>query len=167
MSTAGTAVRLPWADRADSSCFGCSPDNPIGLGLRFHDDGVGGLVTDVRLDRLHESYPGVVHGGLLALVCDEAMGNLVVLRLGAAAVTTSLRLRYVGTVAPGVPHRCRATVVEGATGPAAPVRVRAEITDPDGAVVVTATASYRTAPPGTAAAASAPVPTPTDLRGDP
>ena len=31
-------LALPWADRADAHCFGCSPANPVGLGLRFRPD---------------------------------------------------------------------------------------------------------------------------------
>ena len=155
-------LRLPWADRPDHSCFGCAPDNPVGLGLRFREDGGGGLVTDVHLDRRHESYPGVIHGGLLALVCDEAMGNLVVLRHGVAAVTTTLRLRYLGRVAPGEAYRCHARV-EGT--PPGPLRGQAEIRRADdGTTVVVATAAYLVAPPGSAAADSAPVPAPTPTR---
>ena len=165
--TAGVELVLPWADRADSSCFGCAPDNPVGLGLRFRADGPDGLVTDVCLGTRYESYPGVVHGGLLALVCDEAMGNLAVLRTGQAAVTTTLRLRYLGTVHPGVAHRCHARVEGSAPGP---LRGHAELRRvDDGTTVVVATAAYLVARPGSAAADAVPVPpapTPPVHRGD-
>ena len=135
-------LALPWAGRPDSHCFGCAPANPVGLGLRFRPDG-DGLVTDLHLDRRYESYPGVLHGGIVALVCDEAMGNLVVLRHGRVAVTTSLRLRYIGVVAIGGHYRCHATITGAPDGP---ISGRAEVRDLRGDVLVTATAGYRPVP---------------------
>ncbi len=134
--TASPEVALPWAGRADGHCFGCSPANPVGLGLAFRPDG-DGLVADLRLDRRYESYPGVLHGGIVALVCDEVMGNLVVLRHGRPAVTTNLRMRYVGVVEVGGRYRCHATVSDdGLSG-------RAEVRDADGTLMATATATFR------------------------
>lgn len=135
------ALVLPWAQRADGHCFGCAPGNPVGLGLRFHPDG-DGLVAEFCLDRRYESYPGVVHGGIVALVCDEAMGNHVVLSHG-PAVTTSLRMRYVGVVAVGGRYRCRATTE---VAPSGTVAGRAEVRDHAGELVATATAGYRPLP---------------------
>lgn len=138
--TASAEVALPWAGRADSHCFGCSPANPVGLGLRFAAD-VDGISADFCLDRRYESYTGVLHGGIVALICDEVMGNLVVLRHGRAAVTTSMRMRYVGVVAVDGRYSCHATV--DGSGPYAG---RAEIRDDHGAVQATATASYLPVP---------------------
>lgn len=140
--TASPELHLPWVQRADGHCFGCAPANPVGLGLRFHPDG-DALVAEFCLDRRYESYPGVVHGGIVALVCDEAMGNHVVIGHGRPAVTTSLRMRYVGVVAVGGRYRCRATIEEGRSGT---VAGRAEVRDPAGELVVTATAVYRPLP---------------------
>lgn len=147
----GDELALPWDDQDDSSCFGCARSNPIGLALRFRHDpptgedpaGVGGIVSDLDLDRRYESYPGVVHGGIVALVCDETMGNLVVLRHGAPAVTTSLRVRYVGVVTTGRTHRCHARLTGDPSGPLAG---RAEIRDADGVLVATAIATYHPVP---------------------
>ncbi|MFC4943070.1 PaaI family thioesterase [Pseudonocardia sp. GCM10023141] len=140
--TAATELVLPWAERADSHCFGCAPGNPAGLGLHFRPDG-DGLVADVCLDRRYESYPGVLHGGIVALVCDEVMGNLIVLRHGRVAVTTSMRMRYVGVIAIDRHYRCHATI---APGPGAAIQGRAEIRDAAGEVMATATATFQPVP---------------------
>lgn len=132
---------FPWAGRADNHCFGCSPANPTGLRLEFHVDG-NALCTEFALDKHYESYPEVVHGGILAVICDETMGNLVVSRLGTPALTTSMRMRFVGVVSVGRRYRCVASATFG-TGL---VRANAEILDSHGAVVGTATASYRPKP---------------------
>lgn len=146
MTTAPDAptVGLPWRVLDDYRCFGCSPHNPYGLGLTFseHPDG---LVTRFCLGRAHESYPGVVHGGLLGVVCDEAMGNLIVLRTGLVAFTTGMRMRYLEPVAVGENYSCVASL--GAAGADVDtVTARAEILDAAGALVAAGTATYRRVP---------------------
>jgi acyl-coenzyme A thioesterase PaaI-like protein len=129
-----TTVALPWT----SSCFGCSHDNPHGLGLTFTRDAAG-FHTDFDLGGHYSSYPGVVHGGIVALVCDETMGNLIMLDGGAVAVTTSLRMRYVGTVHVGLPHRVTAHLTSAADSL---VKATADVTDARGDLVASATATY-------------------------
>ncbi|HVV12538.1 PaaI family thioesterase [Amycolatopsis sp.] len=128
---------LPWAGTGHH-CFGCSPRNPSGLRLEFTDTG-DALAAEFRLDHHFESYPGVVHGGILAVICDETMGNLIVLRLGVPALTTSMRMRYVGVVRVGRGYRC----VARATAGGELVRASAEILDARGEIVGTATATYK------------------------
>jgi uncharacterized protein (TIGR00369 family) len=140
MSTeAVAAARLPWSDRADHHCFGCAPANPSGLALAFeHTEDQ--LSARFMLDRHYESYPGVVHGGILAVICDETMGNLIVLRLGVPAVTTSMRMRYLGVVAVGHRYRCVARASTAATGL---IAADAEVLDEHDTVMATATANYQ------------------------
>jgi len=129
---------LPWAGRADHHCFGCSPHNPTGLQLSFADSG-DALSAEFCLDKRYESYPGVVHGGILGVICDETMGNLIVMRLGVPALTTSMRMRYVGVVRVGGRYRC----VARADFKPELVHATAELLDFAGSVVGTATASYK------------------------
>lgn len=142
-----TTIALPWRGH---DCFGCAPDNPHGLGLTFTEDDStepAGIRTGFTLGRHYESYPGVVHGGIVALVCDETMGNLIVLRDGTPAVTTSLRMRYVGTVRAGLPYRVSAGFTAPTAGSARPqpgdlVTATADVTDARGDLVAAATATY-------------------------
>ena len=133
-----TTAALPWAGR-DHHCFGCSPANGRGLQLDFTRTG-GALETSFRLDRHYESYPGVAHGGIVAVICDETLGNLVVLELGAPAVTTTMRMRYVGVVAVDREYRCVAQVDATRNGL---IHGRADVFDGDGALVAVGTAAYR------------------------
>lgn len=132
------ARTMPWTGRTDHHCFGCSPANPAGLRLEFAEE-EDALAAEFLLDKHYESYPGVVHGGILAVIADETMGNLAVLRLGVPALTTSMRMRYVGIVRVGRLYRCvaRATERDGL------VSASAEILDSRGVVVATATAGYK------------------------
>ncbi|WP_026426080.1 PaaI family thioesterase [Actinokineospora inagensis] len=142
-----TPIEVPWRVLPDYRCFGCSPSNEHGLRLEFTHAGEG-IECVLRVDRTFESYPGVVHGGIATTVCDEIMGNLLVLKVGNSVFTTTLRTRYLSPLSVGVEYRCVATA--DAVGPESepPYRAYAEIVDPDGAVCVTAVGTYQ---PATAA----------------
>ncbi|GAA4910017.1 PaaI family thioesterase [Streptomyces coeruleoprunus] len=135
-------IEVPWASQPDHQCFGCSPHNASGLRLRFEEDEDGGLRTRLRLARIHESYPGVVHGGIVSTVCDEIMGNLVVLRYGTPAFTTALRIRYLSPLAVDRDYVCVARLRADKGGPET-VHAVAEVLDATGEVMATASAGYR------------------------
>ena len=60
-------------------CFVCGRDNPIGLHLSFYDNGVDSVSTTCTIDERYESYPGVVHGGILATILDEVVGRVAMI----------------------------------------------------------------------------------------
>ena len=136
-----SAINLPWSVLADYRCFGCSPHNPGGLQLVFepHPDG---LSARFRLGRQFESYPGIVHGGLVGAICDETMGNLIVLRHRQSALTVSMRQRFITPLAIGRPYVCVARLDPDRDGQRL-YRAAAEVLDENGTVCATATASYR------------------------
>jgi acyl-coenzyme A thioesterase PaaI-like protein len=137
-----TTIDVPWSVLPDYRCFGCSPHNATGLRLEFqpHPDGV---CTEFRLDRRFESYPGIVHGGLAGVICDETMGNLLVLRRGVSAFTVSMRMRYVAPLLVGRLYTCVARLRENAGGPAELLPAAAEVLDEHGTICATATATYQ------------------------
>ena len=58
--------------RVGRGCFGCGHLNPKGLKLAFRlEDGVA--VAEFDPDPEHRGYPGLMHGGLVATILDEAM----------------------------------------------------------------------------------------------
>lgn len=140
----GHHIEVPWAQQPDYHCFGCSPHNSSGLRLRFEPYEDGALRTELCLTRAHESYPGVVHGGVVSTVCDEIMGNLVVLRHGTPAFTVSQRMRYFTPLAVGSTYRCVARLRDGGDGKV--VQALAEVLDVDGELMASSAASYRCVP---------------------
>ena len=93
----GAAGSRPEEDTAlrhyeEHRCFVCGENNRIGLHLTFQlEDGVTRTEFVPQAD--HQGYDGVVHGGILAALLDDAMANCLWLR-GTAAVTAKMELRY-------------------------------------------------------------------------
>ncbi|WP_131770859.1 PaaI family thioesterase [Candidatus Protofrankia californiensis] len=140
----GEAIAVPWSVVSDYRCFGCSPHNEQGLQLQFRTHPEG-MQARFRFGRAHESYPGVVHGGLTGVVCDEIMGNLIVLRTGLTAFTTTMKVRYILPLLIGTTYDCVArlrTQDEGKAGNRL-TDATAEILSLDGDTMATATASYQ------------------------
>jgi len=67
-------------------CIVCSSDNPRGLQLTFDVDNNGNVEATFHCDESFEGYPGIIHGGILSLILDAAMGQCIFAR-GQAAVT--------------------------------------------------------------------------------
>ncbi len=93
---------MPTAE--DNYCFACGPANPIGLHLRF-SYGEDSAEAHFTPNQEHEGYPGLMHGGLVATLLDEAMAHAAIAAHG-PAVTGELRVRLRGRGAPiGQPLR--------------------------------------------------------------
>jgi len=56
-------------------CFVCGLANPFGLHLRFYDTGPGEVTAEIIIPNHYQGYPGVVHGGIVAAMLDEAAGR--------------------------------------------------------------------------------------------
>ncbi|MGE5529497.1 MAG: PaaI family thioesterase [Patescibacteria group bacterium] len=77
---------------ANTGCFACGAANPIGLGLAFapHGEGVRTAFTPLSW---HQGYDGLVHGGIIAVLLDEAMAHALIAR-GLYGVTARLNVRF-------------------------------------------------------------------------
>lgn len=93
MSSTNYDVRNPFVGIEGYQCFGCDPENAVGLALEFHRD--GDVVTTEWQPRAElEGYPGVVHGGIQATLADEIGGWYVYAVVGTAGVTKELSISY-------------------------------------------------------------------------
>lgn len=81
------------APASPNRCFACGKDNETGLKLEFAHDPRGEAQAVWTPAPTHEGWPGVVHGGLLSTVLDEAMSHAV-LAAGLKAMTAELRVRF-------------------------------------------------------------------------
>lgn len=57
-------------------CFVCGLENPFGLHLRFYTTTPGEVVVEYTVPEHYQGYPGVVHGGIVAAMLDEATGRV-------------------------------------------------------------------------------------------
>ena len=73
-------------------CFACGEANPIGLHLDFHVMG-NKFVTKKVLPKEYQSFTGIVHGGIVTTLLDEAMGGMLY-HGGEKAFTARLDVRY-------------------------------------------------------------------------
>jgi len=79
-------------------CFGCGDANSAGMHLPFTRDEAGRKVTgSFRLSDRYQGAPGIAHGGIVALVLDEALSKVSKF-CGASAVTAELNVEYLRPV---------------------------------------------------------------------
>ncbi|MBO5244546.1 MAG: PaaI family thioesterase [Selenomonadales bacterium] len=80
------------AEDANRWCFACGPDNPISLKLKFREEG-DQYCSEFVGQEVHQSYDGIVHGGIISTLLDEIMGGYMYYK-GHKAVTAKLEIRY-------------------------------------------------------------------------
>ncbi len=86
------------APLADNFCIGCGDANPQGLKLTFQLDREARRVSGrFRFGKQYQGSGGILHGGIIALVFDEAMGKLNRLH-DVRAVTAELSISYLRPV---------------------------------------------------------------------
>jgi len=78
-------------------CIFCNAAKSLGLELRWIDGAEGEIGVQFRCDDRFQSYPGVVHGGVISLLFDGVMTNRLFAE-GKTAVTGELKVRYVESV---------------------------------------------------------------------
>lgn len=82
-----------------NKCFGCGGDNPGGMKLTFEQDNANRkIVGRFVLDERYAGGAGFAHGGIIALLLDEAMGKVCRFR-DVRAVTAELSVEYLKPVA--------------------------------------------------------------------
>lgn len=90
----------PWKGMAGYNCFGCAPDNPMGLHLEFFEEG-DDIVTFWTPSTPYQGWEGIVHGGIQALLIDEVCGWVVTRKMQTAGVTMTMETRYLRPVSAG------------------------------------------------------------------
>lgn len=60
-------------------CFVCGRKNPAGLYMRFYDNGKDEVLSKYTVAERYQSYPGIVHGGILASMLDEVVGRVAMI----------------------------------------------------------------------------------------
>jgi uncharacterized protein (TIGR00369 family) len=74
-------VGIPVRNKQPNSdhCFICGRKNPHGLYMTFYDDGENEVISEYTVSEDYQSYPGIVHGGIIASMLDEAVGRVAMI----------------------------------------------------------------------------------------
>jgi len=78
-------------EKSLAMCFGCGPDNPIGLKLDFKRDNKTAR-AEFTPNESHQGWSGIVHGGIIGCLLDEAMGYATYFE-GIFCLTAKMELR--------------------------------------------------------------------------
>jgi acyl-coenzyme A thioesterase PaaI-like protein len=91
-------------------CFACGQRNPYGLQMVFRLEDTT-IVSDFSPREEHQGFPGVIHGGIVAVVLDEALNRTSLLAEHPTwTMTGRLDIRYRRYVPYGPLLRVRATL---------------------------------------------------------
>jgi uncharacterized protein (TIGR00369 family) len=100
-----SSVNLPPVlGRWPGSCFVCSEGHPHGLGLRFHHTEDGVVCRTVIPDSFC-GFDGMVHGGIISTLMDEAAAYALFARHGKLGVTREMNTRFLKPVPTGTELR--------------------------------------------------------------
>lgn len=98
--------------RDDRVCFVCGEKNPIGLKLRLKTDSERGeSAAEVSFAEHFQGWAGIVHGGLVATVLDEALIYAAGAK-GFKCVTGEITVRYVKPASTATPYALKGRFIE-------------------------------------------------------
>ena len=81
----------PWRNNPQYHCFGCCPDNPIGLHMEFFEDG-DYIVSTWHPSTHYQGWVNTMHGGILSTLIDEVCGWVVTRKLQTSGLLGRIRL---------------------------------------------------------------------------
>jgi acyl-coenzyme A thioesterase PaaI-like protein len=93
------------------NCFVCGRKNPIGLQMRFYTGEDGCVYADYTPRPEHQSYPGVMHGGLITAMLDEIIGRTAIAG-NLWCMTAELRVRFKKPVPIGAPLKLKGAITK-------------------------------------------------------
>jgi acyl-coenzyme A thioesterase PaaI-like protein len=79
-------------DKECDLCFACGQKNPAGLKLIFTWDGKVAR-AEFTPSKLHQGWPGVMHGGIIGCILDEAMSYAALFE-GANTLTAKMETKF-------------------------------------------------------------------------
>jgi uncharacterized protein (TIGR00369 family) len=121
------------------SCFVCGESNPSGLKLRFETDGRT-VHTRFTPRPEHIGFKQTVHGGLIATLLDEIMVWACAVQTHRFAFCAELNVRFQNPVRPNEEVAAIGELVANRRDRL--FEARAELKDPQGRVLATATGKY-------------------------
>ena len=87
-----TWPKIPFdPSRGWDMCFACGQNNPVGLKIKVKRD-VKTAKIEFTPNKHHQGWDGIVHGGILSTLLDEAMGYAAIFS-GLTCVTARMQVK--------------------------------------------------------------------------
>ena len=83
----------PWEGLDGYMCFGCAPNNPLGLHMEFFEDG-DDIVAFWKPQGTYLGWLRTLHGGIQTTLMDELAGWVVLRKLQTSGVTSRLDVLF-------------------------------------------------------------------------
>lgn len=96
--TQNNLIDIP--NQFDSTCFGCSPNNPVGLKMNFKagDDFV---LSELKIPQHLCGWNNLAHGGVLSTILDEIMSWTAIYFMKSLVMTKSMKIDFLKSVSVG------------------------------------------------------------------
>ena len=118
-------------------CFGCGTENPIGLRLAFQRID-GGARAEFRPRPEYQGWDGMLHGGILLTMLDEALAYATIFAVG-PTLTAEMTTRFRRPAPLDATYELLGRVVDQRHGL---IRARATISDANGHVFAEAEGKF-------------------------
>lgn len=125
-------------------CLVCGRANPIGMQVQFVAT-LNGAEATIKPAAQYQGYPGVLHGGMVTALMDDAMWWAVYATHRAITLTAEIHVRYKKPTPVEQELLVRAEVTAARANRL--FVTAAKIIGPDGAVLAEATGKFMAAPP--------------------
>jgi len=119
------------------NCFACGSKNKKGLKLKFYQEN-SNAVADFNSPRDYEGYNGLIHGGIIAMLMDEAMAQAII-NHGLIAVTAQMHTHYRNPMKTGLKVKVSGWIK---VAKSRTVQTAAQIEDAEGTIIASAEAIY-------------------------
>lgn len=86
-------IKNPYIGLQGYNCFGCSPNNPIGLHLNFYEEG-DQVVADWQPTINYQGFVNILHGGIMSTLIDEIASWVIFVKIKTGGFTSNMSLRY-------------------------------------------------------------------------
>lgn len=136
-------VKNPWSGEHNFHCFGCDPENPIGLKLEFFEED-DELFCTWKSESHYQGYVNTLHGGIHSTLHDEIAGWIIYVKGETAGMTQNMQISFLKPVlTDGREIKLSGKIVERS---AKSMKVHTQLFNADGILCSEAWVDYRIFP---------------------